>query len=725
MGAMSARSAVTGALCSHCLLPLGLRPMQRVIDGAPQHFCCYGCCLAYQVRHGSGEESEATWLLIRLGVGGFLAMNVMTFSLLVYSGTFERADPELLPWVHVLLWALATPTLFILGGPFLRDAWADARRGRLTASTLILIGVVAAYGWSTASMLDGGDAIYFDTATMLLLLFTVGRLLDAAGRARAVRSLSPLLEAERQWAIVVEDGVEQRRPAREVAVGACVQVRPGERFPVDGMVLEGESQADEAVVTGECRYVAKAPGAAVVAGSINLDGPLLIRVSRAGAATRWAQICRAVRESLARKSPTQRIVDRVAGAFVPLVLLLAGATFLVWQQWLPADEALLAGLAVLVVACPCGLGLAAGLAGSLGIARLASHGCLVRGGDVLEALARVRVVAFDKTGTLTFGRAHLAGIETAGVASEEALARAAGLERHSEHGLAQGIVSAALTRGLEPVATSEVRSVPGSGIRGMARGEAIAAGTAVWMAELGWPIPSRLVERGTIAEAGGHSVVYLGWDGAVRAVLWLDDTLRPEARSMIQALERAGLRVHLLTGDLPEVARRVAGAVGIDAWQATLSPEGKREALALLRRDGGVAMVGDGLNDGPVLAVADVGIAVGGATDLARETADLVLPEDGLWLLPWAIELARGVRRTMVSSLVWAFGYNVIALGLAATGLLQPLIAAGLMAGSSLIVVLNSLRLERLREPDAVGATIAPMPVRGSAATRRPASADA
>jgi len=697
---MTAGLESAAALCSHCLLPLGPRPMQRSIDGATHAFCCYGCCLAFQVRNGSGEESEATWLLIRLGVGGFLSMNIMMFSLLLYSGTFERADAELLPWVHVLLWILATPVLAILGGPFLRDAWEGALRGRLTAATLIWVGVLAAYGSSALSVLTGGTHVYFDTATMLLVLFMVGRYLEAAGRARAVRSLAPLLEAENQWATVVETGSESRRSARDLPAGTLVRVRPGERFPVDGVVREGASHVDEAVITGESRPVAKSPGSTVIAGSVNLDGPLLIGVTRAGPATRWAQICRAVRESITQKSPAQRVVDQVAGAFVPVVLVLAAATAFARMGSADAEQALLAGLAVLVVACPCGLGLAAGLAGSLGIARLANRGCLVRGGGILESLARVRAVAIDKTGTLTLGRPRLCGIETDGPGSEEALARAAGLERHAEHGLARGIADAAAARGIAPVAATEVRAVPGRGIRGAAEGTAVAAGTAIFMAELGWPIPERLSARGSALEAQGHSLVYLGWGGRAQALLWFDDALRPEARTTVEALDRLQLGVVLLTGDLPETARRTAGATGIHAWHAALSPEEKKMVLGRLRqRFERVAMIGDGLNDGPVLAAADVGVAVGSATDLARETADLVLPDDGLRLLPWAIQLARAVRRTIVTSLAWAFGYNLVALGLATAGLLQPILAAALMASSGLIVILNSLRLERFPDP--------------------------
>lgn len=669
--------------------------MPRTIDGAARVFCCYGCCIAYQVRQGHGEESEATWLLIRLGIGGFLSMNVMTFSLVVYSGGFEGVDANLLPFVHLLLWLLATPVLFLLGGPFLADTWRQARQGRLGSASLITLAVAASYLYSVGSMLAGGDHVYFDTATMLLVLFTLGRYLEALGRARAIRNLAPLLEAEGQWAQVVAGDTETRVAARDLAPGTLVRVRPGERFPVDGLVEAGESHADEALITGESRPLEKSTGASVIAGSINLDGPLLVRVTGTGAGTRWARIARAVREALGRQSPIQRLVDRVAGAAVPVIVLIAAATVLYWWRTQPLDQAMLVGLAVLVVACPCGLGFAAGMTGSLGIARLARRGCLVRGGGVLESLASVRAIAFDKTGTITLGRMRLAGIETDGVASGEALARAAGLELHAEHRLARGIVAAARESGLVPTPTGEVRVVAGSGIQGVSAGEAIAAGSGDWMREHGYRISQRLAARARFLEESGHSLVQVGWDGQVRALLWFDDTLRPEARPTLEALRRQGAAIVLLTGDLPAAARRMAEKAGIEDWRAALSPEAKQEMIAQLRRDrGAVAMVGDGLNDGPVLAAADVGIAVGGATDLARAAADLVLPDDGLRLLPWIVATARDTRRIILANLAWAFGYNILALGLAMSGVLQPLIAAAMMAASSLIVVVNSLRME-------------------------------
>ena len=313
------------ALCSHCLLPIRGQGHEREVQGEHHRFCCYGCCLAFQVAHGEGEESEAAWLLIRLGTGAFLSMNVMLFSLLLYSGTFERSDGDVRPLVHLLLWALATPCMLILGWPLFQEAWQAAARRRLTSATLISLGAGTAYAYSTLAVLTGASEVYFDTATMLLLLYTLGRYLEAAGRARAMRDLAPMLAVDREQVTVLDGGTETRRPVREVIAGTLVLVRPGERIGVDGIVVEGSSFVDEAVITGESRPLAKIRDAAVLAGSVNHEGALVIRSSGAGTATRWAQIARSVREALSQQSHAQRLADRIAGALVPAVLVLAGA----------------------------------------------------------------------------------------------------------------------------------------------------------------------------------------------------------------------------------------------------------------------------------------------------------------------------------------------------------------------------------------------------------------
>ncbi|MFT2214876.1 heavy metal translocating P-type ATPase [Rhizobium giardinii] len=695
---MSARGVT---LCSHCLLPAGRRATHHMLDGEEHSFCCYGCRIAFEVKHGRGEESEAAWLLVRLGVGTFLSMNIMFLSLLVYTGTFSGSDAYMLPWIHALLWLFATPAVLILGGPFLSETWSHALEGRLTSSALIVTGVAAAYLYSAFAVLEDSTHVYFDTASMVLVLFTLGRYLEAAGRAKAARDLEPLLAAENGIATIVAGGIETRRPVREVMAGMLVRVRPGERIPVDGMVAEGESSVDEAMITGEGRPVPKTVGTPVIAGSINFDGPLLIQSSGAGSATRWAGICRSVRDALSHQSQTQRIADRVVALSVPLVLILSGLTVAYWAQSQPFDRALLVGLAVLVVACPCAVGIAAPLATTLGIGRLVRRGCLVRDPGVMEQLAVLQCIAFDKTGTLTTGRPRVVSIDTDRALPDEVLSRASGLEQHSEHALATAIAAAAAAHGIWPVEAQAVRAVPGRGIKGVVGGEPVAAGNGVLMHDLGWPLSRELRERASISEATGRSLVHVGWNGRVRGVLSLDDTPRPEARATIEELRSRGLQVVLLTGDTAEPARRIAAAVGINENEAGLSPEAKREAVSRLRRGRGpVAMVGDGLNDGPVLADADVGIAVGSATDLARETSALVLPDDGLWMLPWVIDVARAVRRTILTNLLWAFGYNLLAVTAAALGLLQPILAAAVMAGSSILVVMNSLRLERVPDPD-------------------------
>ena len=316
-------TASVGGLCRHCLLPVGVRALQQTVNGESCAFCCYGCSIAFQVKNGKSEEWEAAWLLIRLGVGGFLSMNIMLFSLLIYGGVFTGADARVLPVIDVLLLILATPAVIILGGPFLRETVVEGGRGRLTSSGLIVVGVAAAYVYSAVAVAERNTQVYFDTATMVLMLFTLGRYLEAAGRARAARDLEPLLAVDRENVRVVEnDGAETLCPVRRVETGTLVRVRPGERIAVDGVIVEGASHADEMVITGESRPVEKGIGSAVISGSVNIEGSLLIRSSGSGTATRWAQICRSVRDALIRRSPIHRLADRAVAVAVPAVFIL-------------------------------------------------------------------------------------------------------------------------------------------------------------------------------------------------------------------------------------------------------------------------------------------------------------------------------------------------------------------------------------------------------------------
>lgn len=690
-------TAASATVCHYCGLPLGLRPSQRRLAGTARSFCCYGCTLAFQVRHGSFEETHETHELIRLGVGAFFAMNIMLLSLLLYSGAFDLDWEPLRQLVHIVLWLLATPAVAILGWPFVRETWQDARGGRMGSASLVVLGVGGAYGYSMLAVMSGGADVYFDTAATVLVLFTLGRYIEAAARARAARDLTPMLEAESLWVTRVEGGVETRCAIASVALGDTIRVAAGERIAIDGVILSGRACTDETVISGESRPVAKRPGDRVIAGSIDLDGPLLVRCEAAGSATQWGRICQGVRHALATAVPFSGASDRLAAGFVPVVLAIAGAVVLFSARELPLDAALSRGLAVLVVACPCALGLAAPLATALGIASLARQGCVIRDGRAIERLASIRAVIFDKTGTLTMGTPRFVALSATASRPADVLERAAGLEQHAGHALAQTVVAAASERCLTPETVIDARVVPGRGVVGTAGGDVSAIGSAEWLATLGFAANSDIDAKARSFADDGHTIAYVGWAGQMRGVLAFDDQPRPQARDTIAALHHLGLRTLVVSGDQPEATRRIAEAVAAEGWEARVSPEGKAELVACWRRNHGcVAVVGDGLNDGLALAEADVGIAMGTATDLARETASLVLPPTGLGLLAWVITLARAVRRRIIGNLLWAFSYNFIAVALAATGWLRPVMAAALMAGSSLIMVINSLRLERL-----------------------------
>jgi heavy metal translocating P-type ATPase len=566
---------------------------------------------------------------------------------------------------------------------------------------LIALGAGAALAYSAWQMVAGGE-VYLDTAAMIVTLVLVGRYVEAAAKGRASEAVARLAALQPREARRLEPtaggGVEVRRvPVSELRPGDRVEVIPGERIPADGVVREGRSEVDESLVTGEARPVGKEPGATAIGGTVNLHGSFVLEVTRTGAATVLSGIIRAVEEAQASRPRIQAVADRLVGVFVPAILLLAVAsTAAHLLRGTPVAPSVMIGVSVLVIACPCALGLATPLAVLLATGVATARGLLVKGGDVFERAAGADEVLLDKTGTVTRGRPELREVlPVAGASAEEALRLAAAVERRSEHSLGRAIVEAArsLPGREEPEATG-FRSVPGRGVEGAVDGARVRVGSRAFLAEGGVRIPEASESAARIREERGETVAFLARGEALVALLVVADALRPEARDAVAGLEALGLRVSLLSGDNRRTTEAIAASLGVREAVAEVTPVGKRERVAALQGAGRrVLMAGDGVNDAPALTQADVGVAMARGTDVTLESAEAVLIRDDLHLLPELVRLSRKTYRIIRENLFWALVYNLVAVPLAVAGLLHPIVAAAAMAASSSFVVLNSLRI--------------------------------
>jgi len=600
--------------------------------------------------------------------------------------------------VHVMLpgWlqlALAAPVQFWLGGRFYRAAWGALRAGTGNMDVLVALGTSSAFGLSLVNLWRGGD-LYFEASAVVIALVLLGKRMEAMARREtgaAIRALAALRPAT---ARLRRDGLERAVPLAELALGDLVVVRPGEAIPVDGTVLEGESQVDEALLTGESLPIAKAPGDVVAGGAVNGEGQLVIRTTALGAESMLGRIIRLVEDAQATRAPVQRLVDRVAAIFVPVVVGIAMVTLLGWL-WAGAgvDVALLHAVAVLVIACPCALGLATPAAIMAGTGVAAKHGILLRDAAVLEQAQAVTLVAFDKTGTLTEGHPSLVAMDPA---DDALLALAAAVQAGSLHPLGRALTGEAARKALLVPAASVARALPGRGVQAEVAGRKLVLGTARLLAELGLD-PGPLAARAAALEAEGRSISYLAERGGrVLALFAFGDALKPQAAPALAALRRAGVKTLLLTGDSAGSAAVAAAALGMDEVAAGLLPEDKAGRIAALRAQGEiVAMVGDGINDAPALTAADLGIAMGSGSDVAMQTAGITLLRGDPGLVPAALDIARKIRARIAQGLVWAFAFNVVGLPLAAFGMLSPVFAGAAMAASSVAVVLNALALRR------------------------------
>ncbi|MBI5068307.1 MAG: heavy metal translocating P-type ATPase [Deltaproteobacteria bacterium] len=650
---------------------------------------------------GRAREAERRDLLLRLGTAGFLASQLMIYSAALYAGYFQGIEPSLQRLLEWIALGLTLPVVFYAGAPFLRAAWAGLRHGRFNMDSLIALGALASLALSLAQMARGGE-VYFDTAAMIVALILTGRYLEASAKGRAseaVARLHRLAPRQARRVSVGEGGLRRREqvPVEAVRPGDLLEVAPGERIALDGEVQEGTSEVDESLLTGEARPVAKGPGAAVIGGTVNQQGSLLLRVTRVGEETVLAGIARAVEEAQARKPRLQAVADRVVGVFVPLVLLLAVATVAGWL-WAGASpaRALMHGVAVVVIACPCALGLATPLAVLVATGRATARGLLLRGGDVLERLAAVDEMWLDKTGTLTRGRPALRQVWALdGGPTEPHLRLAAAVERRSEHHVGRAIAAAerALPEVPEP-ALEGFRALPGRGVEARVEGRPVRLGNRALLAEAGLSLPPEADARARALEGRGETVVFLADGARVAALLSVTDPVREEAGEALARLRAQGLALGLVTGDNRATAAAVAGGLGLERVAAETSPAGKRALVEERQRAGArVAAVGDGINDAPLLSQAHVGLAMGRGTDVALESADAVLVREDLRLLPEAVALSRRATRVIRQNVFWAFFYNAVAIPLAVAGLLHPIVAAAAMAASSLFVVGNSMRI--------------------------------
>ena len=607
-----------------------------------------------------------------------------------------------------LAFALATPVWAWSAWPFHRAALRQVRHLDASMDTLVSLGTTAAWVWSVVALARGAGRgsmaamdmagpsdlhLYFETGAVIVTLILLGRWFEHRAKRRSGDALRALLALGARTATLV-DGREV--PVEALAVGDRFVVRPGERIATDGRVVEGTSAVDVSMLTGEPVPEEVGVGDEVIGATINTEGRLVIEATRVGADTALAQIARLVEEAQGSKAPVQRLADRVASIFVPIVLLIALGTLVVWSVLGgTANEAFTAAVAVLIIACPCALGLATPTAIMVGTGRGAQLGILIKGGEVLEATRAVDAAILDKTGTITTGRMALVDVVAVpGVDPAVLLARAGSLEDASEHPIARAIAAGARERGAVLTVPERFRNEPGVGVVGVIDAVETRVGRAEWVGTL----PNALDDAIAAADARGASVVFAGWDGAVQGALVVADTVKPEAAAAVRALHDLGIETVLVTGDREAPAAWVAREVGIDRVVAGVLPEGKVEVVRALRDEGRVvAVVGDGVNDAPALASADLGIAIGTGTDVALEASDLTLVSGDPRGAADAIALARRTLATIKGNLFWAFAYNVAAIPLAATGVLNPAIAAGTMGFSSVFVVSNSLRLRRFR----------------------------
>ncbi|MBI4595935.1 MAG: heavy metal translocating P-type ATPase [Candidatus Tectomicrobia bacterium] len=703
------------------------------------------------------QKAASRDLLVRFGTAGFLSSQLMIYSTALYAGYFQGIDASTKFRLEIIAMLLTIPVLLYSGMPFIRSSWQGLRHLHFNMDALITIGAGSAFIYSTYQIFTGGK-VYFDTTAMIITLILLGRYIESSAKGRASETIERLFELKPKEARLIID----RQPAvtsQEVQIvpissiqkGDLVQVVPGERIPLDGLVIGGDSEADESIITGESRPVPKKPGSEVIGGSMNLYGTLVFKVAKTGPETVLANIIRAVEDAQAHKPAIQTLAERIVRFFVPAILTLALFTIAIYLiKGASFQAAMMTGISVLVIACPCSLGLATPLAILVFTGMASSKGILIRSGEVIENAGRLDHVIFDKTGTVTIGRPVLRDI----VVFDEALSRSlshnchsrpdresslllkplrywipafagmalqgkipvvgqtprdyilsivASVERLSEHSIGHAITEAA--KGLEVFAVSDFRAKPGRGIESFVDGHRVFIGSREFMDERGINNPSGeyISKRAADYASRGDTVIFAALDETITAMFVIADVVRKEAPEVVHRLQEMGMEVSIVSGDNSLTTASIASAIGTGSAMAGASPVRKKEVVREIQAQGGkVIMVGDGINDAPALTEALIGMAMGRGTDIAIESADAVLMKNDLRLVPYFISLSKRTLRIIKQNIFWAFFYNIVAIPLAVSGLLHPIFAAGAMAASSLFVVGNSLRIRGARGSDQI-----------------------
>ena len=636
-------------------------------------------------------------LLLRFGTASFFSMQLMLLSFGLYAGFFQGIDPVTKQWLEYGALLVCTPVLFYSGWPFLKSSLRAVRNRTLNMDVLISLGSFTAYILSIRQMFRGGE-VYFDTAAMIITLVLLGRLLESSAKHKASEAVSRLLALQPQDARLVQGTSRVIVPAAEVRKGDLIEILPGEKVPLDGIVRQGASEADESLVSGESGPVNKSIGSEVIGGSLNGLGPLVVEVTRIGQDTVIAQIARLVEQAQAATAPVQRFADRVSAYFIPFVLAASGLTFWYWSQQVSVDQSLLNAVSVLVIACPCALGLATPVAVLAGTGSAARKGILIKGGDILERMHTVDTVVLDKTGTITTGKMSVVDVIAATSAirspQSEILQCAASAEQGSEHLMGSAIVRHAREQHVHLFPFDAFRAFPGQGVEASVQGARVLVGKRVFLEANGIAIGPTTVQEAEQREQTGKTVVGVARGAEFLGFLALMDAPKEDAKEAVGLLKKMNLDVTMVTGDNIGTAKAIADQTGVTSIIAGVLPEGKSEEITRLHLQGRViAMAGDGINDAPALVAADIGIAMASGSDIAMESADVVLMRSDLKSVVQAIELSRTTFRIIKQNLFWAFFYNGAAIPIAMAGMLNPIVAAAAMAVSSVTVVLNSLRI--------------------------------